>query len=184
MGKSTVARFFREAGIPVHDSDASVHALYRGEAVPLIEAKFQSVNENGVINREKLGQIVLNNPEKLQILESIIHPLVRQNQADFIATCRVQAKRFCVLEIPLLFETNAQQRCDAIVVVSAPEKNQRTRVLARPNMTIERFNTILKKQWPDARKRQFSHFIVETSGSFEATKKQTRAILRALSHQG
>ena len=187
MGKSTVARFLKEQGIPVHDSDTAVHDLYQCEAVALIAAEFaatlefKDVIENNAINRGKLAQFILKNPQALPILEAIIHPLVRMRQNAFVQKCQENAKRLCVLEIPLLFETNAQKRCHAVLVVSSSLDIQRSRVLARPNMTPERFEMIHVKQFTDTKKRKNAHFIIETSGTLEQTKRQVSSLIRAVS---
>jgi dephospho-CoA kinase len=185
MGKSTVARFLRDRGIPVHDSDAAVHALYQGQAASKVEEivhqnTHKSVIENGVINRQKLAQALMQHPALLADLEALIHPLVRTHQQAFVETCVSQSQQICVLEIPLLFETGAQSRCNAVVVVSASEAIQRKRVMAREGMTKERFEMIHVKQMPDAQKRTHAHFIIDTSGTLEATMRQVDALLRAL----
>jgi dephospho-CoA kinase len=185
MGKSTVARFLRDRGIPVHDSDAAVHALYQGQAASKVEALVKkatgkSVMEKGAINRQKLAQALMQHPALLADLEALIHPLVRTHQQAFVETCASLNRPICVLEIPLLFETGAQLRCDAVVVVSASHAIQRKRVMARDGMTKERFEMIHVKQMPDAQKRTHAHFIIDTSGSLEATKRQVDALLRAL----
>lgn len=187
MGKSTVARFLREYGVPVHDSDAAVHDLYHNEAVDLVKTEFSNnpefkgVIENDGINRNKLSQFLLKNPQSLPKLEAIVHPLVREKQRLFVQKCRDANMRLCVLEIPLLFETNAQKRCDAVLVVSASAHIQRERVLKRPSMTLERFEMIHVKQWPDSKKRKNAHFMINTSGTLEQTKRQVLALIRAIS---
>lgn len=179
MGKSATANLFRKLGVPVHDADAAVHALYRGRAVPLIAKAFPGTVVDDVVDRGKLGQAVLGNAEKLKQLESIVHPLVREDEENFLA--RVSAtSSLAVLDIPLLFETGGDKRCDAVVVVSAPAEMQRVRVMGRPGMTEETFQAILRKQMPDAQKRAHAHFIVDTSRDFASAEAQVRSIVACL----
>jgi dephospho-CoA kinase len=180
MGKSTTARFFAEAGVPVHDADAVVHRLYEGDAVALIEAAFPGTTADGSVNRDKLAGRVLNDPAALKRLEDIVHPLVQEAEARLLADAQARGEKVAVLDIPLLFETGGDRRVDAVVVVSAPEAVQRTRVLERPGMTIEKLESILAKQMPDAEKRRRADFVVDTSQGFEAARAQVRAILDAV----
>jgi dephospho-CoA kinase len=180
MGKSTTAAMFRTAGVPVHDSDATVHRLYAGAAAPLIEEAFPGVTEHGTVNRTLLGQRVLGNAEAMQRLEAIVHPLVRAQEQAFLKTAAASRAQLAVIDIPLLFETRGENRVDVIVVVSAPQDVQRERVLARPGMTEERFRQILARQMPDAEKRRRAHFIVDTGQGLDHARRQVRDILRAL----
>ena len=179
MGKSVTARFFAEAGVPVHDADATVHRLYAGEAAPLVEAAFPNTTRDGVVDRERLAQAVVGNADAFAKLEAIVHPLVRQAEQVFLDRARGQGARTIVLDIPLLFEAGAERRVHAVVVVTAPPEIQRQRVLGRPGMTMERFEALLAKQVPDAEKRRRAHFIVESSRSFDSARAQVRGILRA-----
>jgi dephospho-CoA kinase len=178
MGKSATADLFRKLGVPVHDADATVHRLYRGRAVPLIGKTFPGTVADGAVDRTKLGAAVLNSPERMKQLEAIVHPLVREEEENFLA--RVSALPIAVLDIPLLFETGGETRCDAALVVTAPAEVQRERVLARPSMTAEKFSAILAKQMPDADKRARAHFLVDTSRGFASAQAQVRAILACL----
>jgi dephospho-CoA kinase len=179
MGKSATADLFRRLGAPVHDADAAVHALYRGRAAPLIEKAFPGTVNEGVVDRRKLGQAVLNDAEKMKLLESIVHPLVREDEENFLK--RVSpAFPLAVLDIPLLLETGGDKRCDAVLVVTAPADVQRARVMARPGMTEETFNAILRKQMPDAEKRARAHFLVDTSRGFASAEAQVRSIMACL----
>jgi len=178
MGKSTTAGFFAEAGVPVHDADAAVHRLYAGEAVPLIEAAFPGVGGADGIDRGKLAKRVVGDPEALKRLEAIIHPLVRREEAQFLADAGRKAAPVAVLDIPLLFETGGERRVDAVVVVTAPAEMQRARALARPGMTEEKFQGLLAKQMPDEEKRRRADFIVDTSQGFDSARQQVRAILQ------
>ncbi len=180
MGKSTTAALFQARGIPVHDADATVHALYRGRAVPLIAAVFPDAVRDGVVDRPSLSAAVLGKPEAMARLEAIIHPLVREDEASFLYGCRQRGAGLAVLDVPLLLETGGESRCDAVLVVSAPEAVQRARVLARTGMTPERLNAILARQMPDAQKRARAHFIVDTSRGVVAAGRQVGSILAAL----
>jgi dephospho-CoA kinase len=178
MGKSATADLFRKLGVPVHDADATVHRLYRGRAAPLIEQAFPGTVAEGAVDRARLGAAVLNSPERMKQLEAIVHPLVREEEEAFLA--RVSASPIAVLDIPLLFETGGETRCDAALVVTAPAEIQRQRVLARPGMTAEKFSAILTKQMPDADKRARAHFLVNTSRGFASAEAQVRSILACL----
>jgi dephospho-CoA kinase len=180
MGKSTAARFFAEQGVPVHDADAVVHQLYAGEAVPAIEAAFPGTTQDGKVDRNRLATLVLDDPTALKKLEAIVHPLVHAAERRLLAEAAARGVKVAVLDIPLLFETGADNRVDAIVVVSAPAEVQQSRVLTRPGMTIEKLDAILGRQMPDAEKRRQADFVVDTSGSFDATRAQIRAILDAV----
>jgi dephospho-CoA kinase len=178
MGKSTAAKFFAECGVPVHDSDAVVHALYQGEAAALIERAFPGSTSGGTVDRAKLAEIVVNDRAAIARLEAIIHPLVTASREKFLAQAQAQGTAVVVVDIPLLFETDAQSRCDAVVVVSAPAADQRRRALDRPGMTEEKFEALLAKQLPDTEKRRRADFIVDSSQGFDHTRAQIRDILR------
>jgi dephospho-CoA kinase len=180
MGKSTTANFFREAGVPVHDSDTVVHQLYEGEAVAPVEAAFPGVTVDGRIDRSKLAAKLVGNPEAIKTLEAIVHPLVRAVSEKFIADQRARGARVIVLDIPLLFETGGEKRVDAVVVVSAPADVQRARVLGRPGMSADKLDALLARQMTDAEKRARAHFIVDSSRSFDSARAQVHAILRAV----
>jgi dephospho-CoA kinase len=180
MGKSTTATLFRNAGVPVHDADATVHRLYAGRAAPLVEAAFPGVVKNGVVDRTVLGQNVVGQPDAMKKLEAIVHPLVHEEEQVFLAKARQAGAHLAVLDIPLLFETGGDRRVDIAVVVSAPLEVQRARVMARPGMTVERFQAILAKQMPDAEKRRRAHFVVDSSKGIADARRQVSDILRAL----
>jgi dephospho-CoA kinase len=179
MGKSTTAKFFVEEGVPVHDADAAVHKLYEGEAAAAIEAAFPGTAVAGKVDRNKLAARVVGNAAAFRRLEDIVHPLVRAAEHRFLAEAEAGGARVAVLDIPLLYETGAETRCDAVVVVTAPPDVQRERVLAR-GTTPERFEAIVAKQMPDAEKRKRADFIVDTSVGFEGARAQVRDILRAV----
>jgi dephospho-CoA kinase len=180
MGKSTAAQMFMDAGVPVYSADETVHRLYSGVAAPLIEAAFSGTTENGVVDRTRLSKAVIGNPEALKKLESIIHPLVRSEENAFRDNSRSAGAKLVVIDIPLLFETGGDKRVDKILVVSAPEDVQKRRVLARADMTPEKLEAILKRQTPDAEKRQRADFVVNTDQTFDATRAQINDIIRNL----
>jgi dephospho-CoA kinase len=176
MGKSTTAKFFAEEGVPVHDADAAVHRLYQGEAVAPIEATFPGTTANGKVDRDKLAAVVVGNVDALKRLEAIVHPLVRAAEQKFLASAEASGAKIALLDIPLLYETGGESRCDAVVVVTAPEQVQRARVLAR-GTSEERLAGILARQMPDAEKRRRADFVVDTSVGFEGARAQVRDIL-------
>ena len=180
MGKSTAARFFAEAGVPVHDADGVVHRLYEGEAAAAIEAAFPGTTTCGKVDRAKLAERVLDDPAAIRRLEAIIHPLVRESEARFLADAGGRGEPVVVLDIPLLFETGAQERVDAVVVVSAGPEAQRARVLGRPGMSESKLGAILAKQMPDVEKRRRAHFVVDSSGELDSARAQVHGILRAI----
>ena len=178
MGKSTTAQLFAEEGVPVHDADAAVHRLYEGEAVPLIEAAFPGTTESGKVDRQKLAKTVVGNPDALKRLEAIVHPLVAKARDHFLQAAKAAGSAVVVLDIPLLYETGGEALVDVVVVVSASAAIQRQRVLARPGMTIEKFETLLAKQMPDAEKRKRADFILDTGHGIESARDQVREILK------
>jgi dephospho-CoA kinase len=180
MGKSTAARFFAEQGVPVHDADAVVHRLYAGEAAPVIEAAFPGATTGGKVDRNRLAALVVDDPAALKRLEAIVHPLVQAAERALLADAEARGEKIAVLDIPLLFETGADQRVDAVIVVSAPAALQQSRVLRRPGMTMDKLDAILSRQMPDAEKRRRADFVVDTSGDFDVTRAQVRAILDAV----
>lgn len=180
MGKTTTAKLFAEEGVPVLDSDEVVHALYRAEAVGLIETAFPGTTVSGAVDRQKLGEVLRENPANFGKLEAIVHPLVRQKQEAFLAKAGEEARQFALLDIPLLFETGAEERVDKIVVVSCAPEIQRQRVLSRPGMTEQKFEMILARQMPDAEKRKRADFVIDTGNGVEAARDQVRGILQRL----
>ena len=178
MGKSTTAKFFAEEGVPVHDADAAVHRLYEGEAVPLIEAAFPDATAGGKVDRDKLAKRVVGDPSAIKRLEGIVHPLVRADEQRFLAEAARGGAKVAVLDIPLLFETHGEARCDAVVVVSAPAELQRARAFERPGMTEQKFQAMLANQLPDAEKRARADFIVDSGHGFEHARAQVRDILK------
>lgn len=180
MGKSTTAAMFRRRGVPVHDADAVVHALYAGAAVAPVEAAFSCVATAGRIDRQKLAERVMGDAEAMRRLEAIVHPLVRAAEIAFLATARKAGAQLVVLDIPLLFETGGERRCHAVAVVTAPAAVQRDRVLSRPGMAAAQFQTLLARQLPDAEKRRRAHALIDTSRGFAAAQAQVDDLIRAL----
>ena len=180
MGKSTVGRFFAEAGVPIHDADAAVHALYEAEAVDAIAAAFPGSVADGKVDRVALGAQVFGDQAALRRLEAIVHPLVRASETKFLAAAAARGARVVLLDIPLLFETGGETRVDVVVVVSAGAAAQRARVLERPDMNPAKLDAILAKQMPDAEKCRRAHFVVDTAGTLDSTRAQVHGILRAV----
>ncbi|PRX37167.1 dephospho-CoA kinase [Meinhardsimonia xiamenensis] len=175
MGKSTTAAMFREEGLEVWDADAAVHRLYSpgGAAVAEIARLFPQAIVDGAVDRAALRAIIAREPEALAMIEKVVHPLVARDREVFLRNARGD---IVVLDIPLLFETGAEDEVDAIVVVSAPPDVQRRRVMARPGMTEEQFETILAKQLPDAEKRRRADYVIETT-SMEHARARVRRVI-------
>ena len=180
MGKSTTADMFRAEGAPVYDSDRLVHDIYDGPAAMEIERAFPGATAGGAVDRNRLASLVLGDAEAMKRLEAIVHPLVWEGRRRFLEEQARRGVKVAVLDIPLLFETGADKDVDAIVVVTAPKSLQRARVLARPNMTEEKFESILARQTPDEEKRRCADFIVRTDAGLEAARGEVRAILKTL----
>lgn len=179
MGKSTTARMFAEAGAEVWDADAAVHRLYApgGAAVGPVEAAFPGVTGAGGVDRVELGRRVRQDPAALARLEALVHPLVQADRAAFLARARERGAALAVLDIPLLFETGADARVDAVVVVSAPPRVQRDRVLARPGMTAAAFEALLARQMADADKRARADFVIDTGSGLDHAREQVRRVV-------
>lgn len=180
MGKTTTANMFADEGILVHDADNVVHKLYAGRAVPLIESAFPNTTKNNEVDRKALGKIVVGNSAAMKKLETLIHPLVKQERDIFLNTAKNNNTKIVVLDIPLLFETGMDKQCDIIIVVTASPEEQRKRVLARAGMSLKNFSRILKSQMPDAEKRKRADFIIDTSKGIMAAKQQVLNIITTL----
>ena len=154
MGKSTTAKLFAEAGVPVYDADATVHMLYEGEAVPAIEAAFPGTTVAGKVDRNKLSARVVHDPAAMKRLEEIVHPMLGASRQKFLHDAEQSGAPVAVVDVPLLFETGGEKRVDAVVVVTTTPQIQRQRILERPNMTDEKLNAMLARQMPDAEKRR------------------------------
>lgn len=181
MGKSTVAARFRERGIPVCDADALVHELYEGEAVAPVEKAFPGTTADGRVDRQKLSAALVADPTGFKRLGEIVHPLVHAAEMECLGSAFRAGSKLAVIEIPLLMENGADRRCDVTVVVSAPAEVQRERVLARPGMTPEKFETILSRQMPDAEKRARATFVVDTGCTIPETLAAVDRIIDELS---
>ena len=182
MGKSTTANMFREAGCPVFDADAAVHQLYAkgGKAVPLIRAVFPDAIKDDAIDRKVLGQHMRADPLNLQVLESFIHPMVAELRAQFFENAKAEGADIVVMDVPLLFETGGDAYVDKIVVVTAPLSVQRARVLARPGMTADLFDTLLSRQTPDFEKRKRADYLIFTDKGLDAAREQVQNIVKEL----
>jgi dephospho-CoA kinase len=181
MGKSTAAARFRQRGVAVSDADREVHKLYEGEAVASIGQAFPGVVKDGKVDRQELAKVLLADATGYRRLEAVVHPLVQVAQREFLRHQAQRGAAMAVLEIPLLFETNAQGTVDIVVVVRAHASIQRARVLARPGMTPERLAQIEARQLPDEDKCSSADFVVDTSGSIEETEHQIDTIIESLS---
>ncbi|WP_417423000.1 dephospho-CoA kinase [Hoeflea sp.] len=180
MGKSTTAEMFSDAGIPVISADEIVHELYRGEAVQPIEAAFPGATVDGAVDREALSRTLLADPTGFKRLEAIIHPLVRAREQAFVDQARADGHAMVLVDIPLLYETGAENRVDVVVVVTCDADIQRQRVMARPGMTVEKFEAILARQVPDAEKRARADHIIDTGQGLEPARRQVADIIAAL----
>tara|TARA_R110002126_G_scaffold13441_23_gene58380 strand:+ start:806 stop:1390 length:585 start_codon:yes stop_codon:yes gene_type:complete len=182
MGKTTTAAMFEKHGVPTISADDIVHKLYENEAVSLIENLLPGTTKNGVVDRLALSAELMKDPSAFKKLNALIHPLVRQKQDEFISVHKSKNTELVLLDIPLLFETGAEARVDTIIVVSCDAAIQKKRVLARPNMSVEKFELIVSKQMPDAQKRALADHIVDTSHDLEHSEAQVVAIIELLRH--
>ena len=180
MGKTTTADLFRQAGLPVFDADATVHALYEGPLAADIEVAFPGTTREGRVDRARLAEWLSGDNGAFRRLEAIVHPAVRRAEDDFLARSRAAGASAVVLDIPLLFETSRQGDVDKTVVVSAPAEVQRARVLSRPGMTEEKFQALLARQMPDAEKRARADFVIPSGDGIAAARASVEAFLRKL----
>ncbi len=180
MGKSTAASRFADHGIPVFDADAEVHRLYEGRAVAPIEEAFPGVTREGRVDRGLLSARLVDNPDGLARLESIIHPLVRDAREAFLEHHADAGAAMAVLEIPLLFEVGAESGVDVTIVVTAPAEVQRARLLERKGMTQEKLDALLANQMPDAEKRRRADFVVDTDRPIEETAAEIDKLIESL----
>jgi dephospho-CoA kinase len=177
MGKSTTAKLFAEAGVPVYDADASVHSLYEGEAAPAIEAAFPGTTVDGKVDRIGLSAQVVHDPAAMRRLEAIVHPMLGASRQKFLDDAERSGAPVAVVDVPLLFETAGEKRVDAVVVVTTTPEIQRQRILARDNMTAEKLDAILARQLPDPEKRKRADFVVDTSHGLDPVRIRIRDIL-------
>jgi dephospho-CoA kinase len=177
MGKSTTAKLFMEAGVPVYDADAAVHKIYEGEAAPAVEAAFPGTTVDGKVDRARLSAKVVQDPAAIKRLEQIVHPMLGASRQKFLAEAEQSGASVVVMDIPLLYETGGEKRVDAVVVVSTAPETQRERILARGTMTPEALDAILARQLPDAEKRKRADFVVDTSHGLDPVRAAIRDIL-------
>ncbi|WP_316166407.1 MULTISPECIES: dephospho-CoA kinase [unclassified Bradyrhizobium] len=177
MGKSTTAKLFAEAGVPVYDADATVHKVYEGEAVPAIEAEFPGTTVDGKVDRARLSAKVVGDADAIRRLEAIVHPMLRSYHQKFLDDAEQSGVPVAVVDVPLLFETGGDKRVDAVVVVSTAPEIQRQRILARGTMTEEALDALLARQMPDAEKRKRADFVVDTSHGLDPVRARIRDIL-------
>ena len=177
MGKSTTAKLFEEAGVPVYDADAAVHKLYDGEAAPAIEAAFPGTTANGRVDRAKLSARVVHDPVAMRRLEEVVHPMLGASRQKFFDDAEAAGAPVAIVDVPLLFETGGEKRVDAVVVVTTSPELQRERVLARGTMNQEKLEAILARQMPDAEKRKRADFVVDTSHGLDPVRARIRDIL-------
>lgn len=177
MGKSTTAKLFAEADVPVYDADAAVHRLYEGEAVSAIEAAFPGTTANGRVDRNRLSAQVVHDPSAMRRLEQIVHPMLGASRQKFLDDAERSGAPVAVVDVPLLFETGGEKRVDAVVVVTTTPEIQRQRILSRDNMTGEKLDAILARQLPDAEKRKRADFVVDTSDGLDHVRARIRDIL-------
>ncbi|WP_291868931.1 dephospho-CoA kinase [Bradyrhizobium sp.] len=178
MGKSTTAKLFAEAGVPVYDADAAVHQLYEGEAAPAIEAAFPGTAPGGKVDRQKLSARVVHDPAAMKQLEQIVHPMLGASRQKFFRDAEQSGAPVAVVDVPLLYETGGERRVDAVVVVTTSAENQRARIMERGTMTSEALDAILARQLPDAEKRKRADFVVDTSHGLDPVRAQIRDILQ------
>jgi dephospho-CoA kinase len=178
MGKSTTAKLFAEAGVPVYDADATVHKLYEGEAAPAIEAAFPGTTAGGKVDRQKLSARVVHDPAAMKQLEQIVHPMLGASRQKFFEAAEQGGAPVVVVDVPLLYETGGEKRVDAVVVVTTSAENQRARIMARGTMSSEALDSILARQLPDAEKRKRADFVVDTSHGLDPVRAQIRDILQ------
>ncbi len=177
MGKSTTAKLFAEAGVPVYDADATVHLIYDNEAAPVIEAAFPGTTMAGKVDRAKLSAQVVHDPAAMKRLEQIVHPMLRAYHQKFLDDAERSGAPVAVVDVPLLYETGGENRVDAVVVVTTTPEVQRRRILSRDNMTPDKLDAILARQLPDAEKRRRADFVVDTSDGLEPVRLRIREIL-------
>jgi len=180
MGKSTTAKLFEEAGVPVYDADATVHKVYEGEAAPAIEAAFPGTTVDGKVDRSRLSAEVVHDPAAIRRLEGIVHPMLRAYHQKFLEEAELSGAPVAVMDVPLLFETGGDKRVDAVVVVTTSPELQRERILARGTMTGEALDSLLARQMPDVEKRKRADFVVDTSHGLDPVRAQIRDILEQI----
>jgi dephospho-CoA kinase len=179
-GKSTTAAMFADEGVPVNDADAVVHDIYRHEGVEALQGVFPEAVRNGLVDRQELSRELAAAPEKLKLLEAIVHPLVRQRESEFLEHHRQAGADMVLLDVPLLYETGGENRMDTVVVVTCDPQLQRQRVLARPGMTEQKLDMILSRQMPDAEKRTRANFLIDTGAGLDVARQRVKQIMASL----
>ena len=183
-GKSTVLKAFADLGVPVFSADTAVAELYEGEAVAPVEALFPGVAHDGRIDRALLSKKLGEDPAGFKRLEAVVHPLVRARIAQFLDNAEGQGHALAVVEVPLLFESGHDYGFDAIAVTFVDEAIQRERALARPGMSVEKLNTILARQTPQAEKKRRATYLFDTGSSVAQTQKEVAALVAAIRAKG
>ena len=178
-GKSTVLAMIRDLGVPTFSADEAVHALYQGEAVPVVEALFPGVSHNGAIDRNKLAAGLVADPERLKQLEAVVHPLVRKRMARFLSETESTGAPLAVVDIPLLYETGFDYGLDGVIVTVVDPDEQRRRAFERPGMTQEKFDAILARQLPQDEKAKRATYVIDTSGTLDETREAVAEIVAA-----
>lgn len=182
MGKSTVTKMFADAGAATTNADQIVHDLYTSDAevIAYIQVNWPAAVVEGKVDRKRLGAAVFGDDVAIKKLEHLLHPKVKQTEEDFVLQAREDGKWLAVLDIPLLYETGAEKRCDYVAVVSSPPAIQKARALSRPNMSEEKFSQILARQMPDAEKRLRADFIVDTGKTLLHSESDVKKIMKIL----
>lgn len=179
-GKSTVLEMFERLGIPVFSSDACVHRLYGGPAAAAIDGILPGVAADGVVDRAELSRRLLAEPEKLTEIEAVVHPMVRSEVARFFAAAEEEGAPFAIADIPLLFERGFDYGLDAVIVTVVDESVQRERALARPGMSVDKLEAMLARQLPQAEKKRRADYVLDTSVSIDATRRDVEALVDKL----
>lgn len=183
-GKSTVLKAFKDLGVPVFSADTAVAELYEGEAVAPVEALFPGVTQHGRVDRALLSQKLGEDPAGFKRLEALVHPLVRARIAQFLDTAEAEGHALAVVEVPLLFESGHDYGFDAIAVTFVDDAIQRDRALARPGMSVEKLNTILARQTPQAEKKGRATYLFDTGSSLAQTEQEVAALVAAIRAKG
>lgn len=179
-GKSTVLAMIRDLGVPTFSADEAVHALYQGEAVPVVEQLFPGVSHNGAIDRTRLAAQLVGHPERLKELEAAVHPLVRKRMAAFLAQAESTGAPLAVVDIPLLYETGFEYGLDGVIVTVVDPTEQRRRAFERPGMTSEKFDAILARQLPQDEKAKRATYVIDTGGTMDETRAAVSEIVAAV----
>ena len=183
-GKSTVLKAFADLGVPVFSADAAVAELYAGAAVAPVEALFPGVAVNGVIDRSLLSQRLADDPSGFKRLETVVHPLVRAHIKAFMDRAEAEGHALAVVEVPLLFESGYDYGFDAVAVTWVDEAIQRQRAMARPGMTVEKLDSILARQLPQADKKARATYLFDTAMPVEKSRDMVRALVEAIRAKG